>query len=108
LIHPVAGCSFESFVSEEIIREFQSTLETQLNFSYYRTIDKSEVDLIIEGAFGIIPIEIKLGSSIKRQSLRGLTHLIEYMDLNYGLVINCSKRVEQLTDKIIQIPVNFI
>ena len=108
LIHPVAGCSFESFVSEEIIRGFQSTLETQLDFFYYRTIDKSEVDLIIEGAFGIIPIEIKLGSSIKRQSLRGLTNLIQDMDLNYGLVINRSKRVEQLTDKIIQIPVNFI
>ena len=56
----------------------------------------------------IIPIEIKLGSSIKRQSLRGLTNLIEDMDLNYGLVINRSKKIEQLTDKIVQIPVNYL
>ena len=90
------------------IRGFQSTLETQLDFTYYRTIDKSEVDLIVEGAFGVIPIEIKLGSSIKRQSLRGLTNLIEDMSLNYGLVINRSRKIEQLTDKIVQIPVNYI
>ena len=108
LLHPVAGYSFESFVSEEIIRGLQSTLETQLDYSYYRTIDKSEVDLIIDGAFGTLPIEIKLGSSIKRQSLRGLTNLIKDKRLNYGIVINRAKNIEQLTDKIIQIPVNYL
>jgi len=108
LLHPVAGYSFESFVTEEIIRGFQSTLETQLDFTYYRTIDKSEVDLIVEGRFGVIPIEIKLGSSVKRQSLKGLTNIIEDMNLQYGIVINRAKRIEQLTDKIIQIPVTYI
>ena len=108
LIHPVAGYSFESFVTEEVIRGFQTTMETHTNFTYYRTIDKSEVNLIIEGDFGTIPIEIKLGSTIKRHSLRGLTNLISDMNLKYGLIINRSKRIEQLTDKIIQIPVNYI
>jgi len=108
LIHPVAGYSFESFVTEEIIRGFQSTMATQLDFSYYRTIDKSEVDLIVEGSFGVLPIEIKLGSSTPKQSLRGLTKLINEMNLKYGLVINRAKRIEQLSDKIIQVPVNFI
>ena len=108
LIHPVAGYSFESFVSEEIIRGFQSTMETQLDFTYYRTIDKSEIDLIVEGTFGIVPIEIKLTSSIKRQSLRGLTNLIKDMNLEYGIVINRAKRIEQLSDKVIQIPINYL
>ncbi len=108
LIHPVAGYSFESFVSEELIRGFQSTMATQLEYFYYRTIDKSEVDLIIEGSFGIIPVEIKLASSIKKRSLNGLSKLINEMNLDYGLVINRAKRIEQLTDKIIQIPVHYI
>ena len=108
LIHPVAGFSFESFVIEEIIRGCQSTMATQLEFSYYRTIDKSEVDLIIEGSFGVIPIEIKLGSTVRRQYLRGLNNIITDMGLNYGVVINRAQRIEQLTDKIIQIPVNCI
>jgi uncharacterized protein len=52
LFHPAAGFSFESFVIEEIIRGMQSTMAVNTDFSYYRTGDKSEVDLIIEGFFG--------------------------------------------------------
>jgi predicted AAA+ superfamily ATPase len=47
LIHPVAGLSFESFVIEEIIRGLQGTMATRLSYSYYRTVDKSEVDFFV-------------------------------------------------------------
>jgi len=66
LIHPVAGFSFESFVAEEIIRGFQCTLTAGIDFHFYRTRDKSEIDLIIDAPFGVIPIEIKLGHKIKK------------------------------------------
>lgn len=108
LIHPVAGFSFESFVIEEIIRGLQSTMATQLEFSYYRTIDKSEVDLIIEGTFGVIPIEVKINSLAKRLSLRGMENFISDTNADVGILINRAKRVEILTDKIIQIPVNYL
>ncbi len=108
LLHPVAGFSFESFAIEEIIRGLQSTMATQLDFNYYRTIDKSEVDLIIESPTGIIPIEIKLSSTIKRQSLYGLENFISDMDCQYGILINRGKRVEQITNKIVQIPVHYL
>jgi hypothetical protein len=108
LLHPVAGVSFESFVIEEIIRGLQSTMATQLDFNYYRTIDKSEVDLIIEGTFGTIPVEVKLSSTVKRQSLYGLENFISDMGCKYGILINRAKRVELLTDKIIQIPVHYL
>ncbi|MDD4976774.1 MAG: DUF4143 domain-containing protein [Bacteriovorax sp.] len=107
LIHPVAGFSFESFATEEIIRGLQTTMETQLDFSYYRTIDKSEVDLIVDGAFGIVPIEIKLGSATPKKSLWGLENLISDMNLKYGIVVNCAQKIELLTDKIVQIPINY-
>ena len=108
LLHPVAGFSFESYIIEEIIRGLQSTMATQLEFSYYRTIDKSEVDLIIEGNFGVIPIEVKLSSVVKRQALSGLERFITDMDCGYGILINRGKRIEMLTDKIIQIPVHYL
>jgi len=107
-LHPVAGFSFESFVIEEVIRGLQSTMATQLGFSYYRTIDKSEVDLIIEGDFGIVPIEIKLNSVVNRKSLCGLENFIADTKADYGIIINTAKRVELLTDKIIQVPVHCI
>jgi len=108
LLHPVAGFSFESFVIEELIRGFQATMATQLDFTYYRTVDKSEVDLVIEGNFGVVPVEIKLNSAVKRISLRGLENFLTDTDAHYGILINRGKRVEQLTNKIIQIPVNYI
>jgi len=108
LIHPVAGFSFESFVIEEIIRGFQATMATQMNFTYYRTIDKSEIDLIVDGNFGVIPVEIKLGSVVKAQSLRALEIFISDTHTRYGILINRGKRIERLSENIIQIPVNFI
>jgi len=108
LLHPVAGFSFESFVIEEIIRGLQATMATQLDFSCYRTIDKSEVDLVLEGTFGVIPVEIKLNSGVQRKALRGLANFIADTRAMYGIVINRGKRVEQITDKIVQIPVHYI
>jgi uncharacterized protein len=108
LLHPVAGVSFESFVTEEIIRGFQTTMATGLEFNYYRTIDKSEVDLIVEGFFGEIPIEIKLNSRINKRSLKGLGNFISDMNSPFGLLINRGKGPERLSEKIYQIPVNYI
>jgi predicted AAA+ superfamily ATPase len=108
LLHPVAGFSFESFVTEEIIRGFQATTATQMEFTYYRTIDKSEIDLVIEGSFGIVPVEIKLNASVSRNALRGLENFIRDLNAEYGILINRAKRAERLTDRIIQIPVNYI
>ncbi len=108
LLHPVAGFSFESFVIEELIRGLEATMTTQLEFTYYRTVDKSEVDLIIEGNFGILPVEIKLNTVIKQRELRGLKNFIDDMKCPYGFVINRGKRIEILTDKIVQIPVHYL
>ena len=108
LLHPVAGFSFESFVIEEMIRGLQATMATQLGFGYYRTIDKSEIDLIIEGDFGIVPVEVKLNSVVKRQSLRGMENFLADTKADYGLVVNTARRVELLTDKIIQLPVHYL
>jgi predicted AAA+ superfamily ATPase len=108
LIHPVAGFSFESFVIEEIIRGLQSTMATQLEFNYYRTIDKSAIDLVIDGRSGPIPIKIKLNSTINRTALRGLENFLADTKTNYAILINRGKRIELLTDKIIQIPVNYL
>lgn len=107
-VHPVAGFSFESFVIEEIIRGLQSTMSTQVDYSYYRTVDKSEVDLVVENAFGNIPIEIKLNSVVKRNQLRGIDNFIDDLNVPFGIVVNRGKRVEMLTERIVQIPVNYL
>lgn len=104
LVHPSAGNSFESFVVEEIVRGFQCTLTPGMDFYFYRTKDKSEVDLIIEGPFGVIPVEVKLGHTVQHRMLTGMKNFIRDTSSKIGILVNNSQKVEMLTDNIIQIP----
>ncbi|MFH2059541.1 MAG: ATP-binding protein [Pseudomonadota bacterium] len=104
LIHPSAGTSFESFVIEEIIRGFQSTLKPGIDFNFYRTRDKSEIDLIIDGPFGFIPIEIKLGTKLTQRMLGPLKSFLKETETKFGILVNNSDKIERVADNIIQIP----
>ena len=108
LLHPAAGFSFESFVIEEVIRGLQATMATQLSFSYYRTVDKSEVDFVIESSVGIVPVEIKLNSVVQKKSLRGLEIFLKDTNSHFGILVNRGKRVEMLSENIVQIPVQYL
>lgn len=107
LIHPVADFSFESFVVEEIIRGFQCTLTAGIDFHFYRTKDKSEIDLIIDAPFGVIPIEIKLGHKINKRMLTALKQFLKDTNAPLGILVNNSEKIEFLADNIIQIPAQY-
>ncbi len=107
LIHPTAGTSFEAFVIEEIIRGIQCTLATGVDFYYYRTRDRSEIDLIIEAPFGLIPIEVKLGHKINKRHLVAVKNFMKDMQSPFGILVNNSEKIELLSDNIIQIPATF-
>ena len=84
MVHPEAGTSFESFIIEEIIRGFQCTLQAGIDFNFYRTRDKSEIDLIIDGSFGIIPVEIQLGTQVKPKHLAPMKSFLQDFFTRYG------------------------
>jgi len=108
LIHPSAGTSFESFVIEEIIRGFQSTLKSGIDFNFYRTRDKAEIDLIIDGPFGFIPIEIKLGTKLNQRMLGSLKTFLTETGAKFGILVNNSEKIEMMADNIIQIPASYL
>ncbi len=60
---------------------------------YYRTRSGAEIDLVLERAFGILLIEIKLGTTTTARQLTSLQKFIKDYDLAYGVVINNSKKV---------------
>lgn len=105
---PVAGRSFEGFVIEEILRGLQDAGIVNTQFFYYRTRSGAEIDLILEGNFGLLPIKIKLGKTIIRKKLLTLSRFIEEHHLPFGVVINQSESVEWLTENIVQIPVGWL
>jgi predicted AAA+ superfamily ATPase len=64
LNYPNVGAAFEAYISEEIIKGIQATETVNWNRYYFRTRNGSEVDMILEGPFGTLPIEIKFGSMV--------------------------------------------
>lgn len=101
---PIAGLSFEAFIIEEILKGLQDAKVRDVEAHYYRTRSGAEVDLVLIGSFGLLPIEVKYGYKVIRQQLRSLTDFIKNNNCAFGMVINQSEHVEWLTEDIIQIP----
>lgn len=106
--YPLMGRFFESFVIEEIIKGLQTQSIGHWDAYHYRTKHGAQIDLILEGRFGILPIEIKYGVRVQRKQLTTLTNFINYNKLKFGIVINQAETIEWLTPQIIQIPVGYI
>ena len=85
--HPQAGASWEGMVIEELLRQI-SYLGKACDAYYYRTAGGAEVDLILEGGFGLIPVEIKHTQTVQPRQLRSLKDFVAERGCRLGLVIN--------------------
>ena len=105
---PHVGQNFESFIIEEIIKGVQCTNATNWNYYYYRTKHGAEIDLILEGSFGVLPIEIKFGTTTQSRQITSLKKFLSDHSLPLGLVINNSTEVKALASNIIQVPARLV
>ena len=108
LNYPHVGAAFVAFVTEEIIKGIQALDVTNWNYYYFRTKNGAEIDLILEGPFGILPVEIKFGSMIKQRQLQSLKNFVCTNNLPLGVVVNNSEHVELIAERIIQLPAGCI
>lgn len=107
-VDPIVGSSFEGFVTEEIIKGLQATELTHWYPYSYRTRAGAEIDLILEGPFGTLPIEIKYGSTVTPRQLTALGNFVVDNGLEFGLLINQSTSAYWLTEHIFQLPANYL
>lgn len=107
LNHPALGRIWESFISEELIKQFRNRL-ISVEPHYYRTHNKAEIDLVLEGDFGLLPIEIKFGTAVEKKRLIALSDFISEHQVPYGLVINNGDQIAWLAPQILQIPASFL
>lgn len=103
--YPKLGNVFESFVVEELIRGAQAVAARNLRLYHFRTKAGGEIDLVLEGSFGLLPIEIKYQSNTKKKQLTSMINFIELHQLPYGLVVNNCESPSLITENIMQIPV---
>lgn len=104
---PMVGRSFEGFVIEEILKGLSATLDNWQAY-YYRTRHGAEIDLILHGTFGILPIEIKYGVNVERRKLQTLKQFVIENNLPFGLLINQATHAEWVTPEIFQLPVGYL
>jgi predicted AAA+ superfamily ATPase len=106
--HPQLGRLFEAWVTEEIIKGLRAARLNQFDIYYYRTRGGAELDLILHGPKGLIPIEIKHGSTVKKQQLISLEAFVHENDCAFGLLVNQGSSVEWIRPKILQCPIGWI
>jgi len=64
----------------------------------------AEVDLILEGEFGLIPFKIKYTQTVPLKQLQALKDFIQDQNCRFGLVINNNESPLMYDDKIAGIP----
>jgi len=107
LSHPQMGFSWEALVIDEILRSLDAA---GINYQpyYYRTAAGAEVDLVLEGKFGLIPFEIKYTQTVDRKYLRSLRDFIEEFNCPFGVVVNNDEKIRRYDNNIVGIPFAFL
>jgi len=100
------GASFEAFVIEEILRGIACVKAYNLSAAFFRTRGGAEIDLVLNGSFGCLPIEIKCRSSVTLKDVKPLVEFIDRESLSLGIVITLGEKVHQLSESIFAVPVN--
>jgi predicted AAA+ superfamily ATPase len=103
LRHPQMGHSWEAMVIEEILRQLAG-LGHSADYYFYRTSAGAEVDLILEGAFGLLPVEIKYSQTVSGRDLRNLKDFVAERSCRLGVVINNDEQPRLYDENLVGIP----
>lgn len=101
--HVNLSAIWRSFITEELIKGFSSRLIAVKPY-FYKTHNQAEIDLVLEGEFGVLPIDIKLGLKTEPGKIRALSAFVRDFNCKFGLVFNLSDKVAKINEKVIQIP----
>lgn len=103
MAHPRMGASWEGVVIETLLRGFASA-GVDCQAFHYRTGGGAEIDLVLEGEFGVVPVEIKHTQHVDARSLRALRDFVAERGCRFGLVINNDEQPRWLDENLIGIP----
>jgi predicted AAA+ superfamily ATPase len=107
LTHPHLGSFWEGFVIEEVLRGLNAR-GVDHTASYYRTGGGAEVDLVLEGSFGLLPIEIKYTQTLPLRKLKSLADFISENKCKFGVIINNDEAIRFYANNIIGIPFSYL
>ena len=105
-----AGNIFETFVVSEIIKSYLNAGIINPPVYFYRDKDKKEIDLIIEEAEKIYPIEIKMSASPDKEMVKNFSVLKGKIDkeIGTGIIICQYDNKVYLSEDILVLPIEYI
>ena len=101
--HPQMGRSWEGMIVEQILRGLGAA-GIPCEYSHYRTANGAEVDLVLEGRFGMIPIEIKHGQTVRSRDLRAIHDFMDQHGCRLGVVVNNDEHPRLYSPRVIGMP----
>ena len=105
-----AGNIFETFIISEIVKSYLNAGIINPPLYFYRDKDKKEIDLIIEEAEKIYPIEIKMSASPNKEMAKNFSVLKRKIDkeIGTGVIICQYDNKVYLSEDILVLPVEYI
>jgi len=105
-----AGSVFETFVVSEIIKSYLNAGKVNAPIYFYRDQNGREIDLVIETADTLYPVEIKMSASPNITMTRHFKALDDVIGKKRGTgVILCQYEQKLwLSDKVVALPVEYV
>lgn len=101
-VHPARGTSWEGCVIEDLIRrEHLSSPHTQ--FSFWRTANGSEADLLMDRGNEIIALEVKANSGTNPHDARKLEAVLDDIGAARGYLLGMAAKSQQLSSRVTNI-----
>jgi hypothetical protein len=101
------GASWEGMVIEEVLRRL-AALGVAYDYAHYRTGAGAEVDLVVEGPFGRVAVEIKHTSTVSGRDLRSLRDFVTGQKARLGVVINNDVMARRYEEDLIGLPFTWL
>lgn len=108
LLSPNRDSIFESFIIMEILK-LSKSFAPELNFHHYRRSNNIEVDLVIDKAGFLIPIEIKNSANLNSSWINGIKDFKDKVGKSYsgfGYVFSRYEKYFEISPGIYNIPID--
>jgi predicted AAA+ superfamily ATPase len=101
----VAGAIHETWVHQQL-HALTALAAPPTELHFYRTHTQVEVDFVLGRAGRLVPLEIKLGTTIRPADARGIDAFVEQFPRHarFGLVLHGGTGIHPVTDKALAVP----
>jgi predicted AAA+ superfamily ATPase len=98
-IHPLRGSIFETFVVSELVKK-RTNAGKRINLFYWREKTGYEIDVVIDNALSLLPVEIKSGKTVTSEYFRNMLYWLKISGEKSGYILYGGDQEQQRSNGI--------